>query len=53
MLQGVGMFPFPSWENYGPTPYLPVVKEPKPEPIGSVTDFIENEECFKVSFIIY
>lgn len=38
---------------YGPTPYFPSMpaEPPKAEPIGEVTDFIENEECFKVCII--
>lgn len=36
------------WDLYGPPPFFPVVPEaPKSEPIGEVTDYIENEECFK------
>lgn len=47
--QMVGGYQFPGWNNYGPTPYLPSVNTPpKPEPLGQVTDFIQNEECFKV-----
>lgn len=38
------------WDLYGPPPFFPVVPEPpRSEPIGEVTDFIDNEECFKDS----
>ncbi|CAH1391306.1 unnamed protein product [Nezara viridula] len=47
--QGVGMYQLTGWDNYGPTPYLPMIKEAKPEPIGQVADYIDNEECFKDS----
>lgn len=43
-------FQLPRWELYGPNPYFPVVPEPpRVELLGEVTDFIQNEECFKVS----
>ncbi|XP_066907386.1 methylcytosine dioxygenase TET isoform X3 [Halyomorpha halys] len=47
--QGVGMYQLSGWDSYGPTPYLPMIKEAKPEPIGQVADYIDNEECFKDS----
>uniref|UniRef100_A0A8D8PW25 Methylcytosine dioxygenase TET n=1 Tax=Cacopsylla melanoneura TaxID=428564 RepID=A0A8D8PW25_9HEMI len=49
--QGVPQFQLPHWDMYGPTPYFPSMpaEPPKAEPIGEVTDFIENEECFKDS----
>jgi hypothetical protein len=38
------------WDLYGPPPFFPVVPEPpRSEPIGEVTDYIDNEECFKDS----
>lgn len=40
----------PRWDIYGPPPsYFPVLPEPPPkaEPLGEVTDYSENEECFK------
>ena len=39
----------PRWDIYGPTPYFPVLPEPPPkaEPLGEITDYSENEECFK------
>lgn len=38
------------WDLYGPGPFFPLVPEtPKSEPIGEVTDYIENEECFRDS----
>jgi len=53
-------YQLPRWDLYGPTPYFPsvVVSEPaaapKVHPIGEVTDYIENEECFKVcSRVLY
>lgn len=46
------MYQLTGWDNYGPTPYLPMIKEAKPEPIGQVADYIDNEECFKVIFLI-
>lgn len=43
-----GYMPAARWDLYGPPPYFPVVPEtPKAEPIGEVTDFTDNEECFK------
>ncbi|KAJ9581953.1 hypothetical protein L9F63_003706, partial [Diploptera punctata] len=40
----------PRWDLYGPPPFFPVVPEPpRSEPIGEVTDYIDNEECFKDS----
>jgi len=48
-------YQLPRWDSYGPTPYFPSVVVPEPaaapkvHPIGEVTDYIENEECFKVS----
>ncbi|XP_063220013.1 uncharacterized protein LOC134529638 [Bacillus rossius redtenbacheri] len=63
--QGIGQFPaqytqYPGqfhprwdahhWDLYGPSPFFPMVPEaPRSEPIGEVTDYIENEECFKDS----
>jgi len=47
-------YQLPRWDLYGPTPYFPSVVVPEPaaapkvHPIGEVTDYIENEECFKV-----
>lgn len=52
--QGMSQYQLPKWDLYGPTPYFPsvVVSEPAPKAappmIGQVTDFVENEECFKV-----
>lgn len=39
------------WDIYGPPSYFPVLPEPppKPEPLGEVADFSDNEECFKDS----
>lgn len=39
----------PRWDIYGPPPYFPVLPEPPPkaEPLGEITDYSENEECFK------
>lgn len=40
----------PRWDIYGPPPpYFPVLPEPPPkaEPLGEVTDYSDNEECFK------
>ncbi|XP_018309964.1 tet methylcytosine dioxygenase-like isoform X3 [Mycetomoellerius zeteki] len=39
----------PRWDIYGPAPYFPVLPEPPPkaEPLGEITDYSENEECFK------
>ncbi|KAL0266559.1 UNVERIFIED_CONTAM: hypothetical protein PYX00_009071 [Menopon gallinae] len=38
------------WDLYGPGPFFPLVPEtPKSEPIGEVTDYIDNEECFRDS----
>ncbi|XP_039293360.1 DNA N6-methyl adenine demethylase isoform X2 [Nilaparvata lugens] len=46
--QGMSGFQFPRWDLYNPTAFFPMVPEPpKAEPLGEVTDFIENEECFK------
>lgn len=41
----------PNWCIYPPPPFgIPLVPEqPKSEPIGEVTDFIDNLECFKDS----
>lgn len=52
--EGMSQYQLPRWDLYGPTPYFPsVVPEPeaapKVHPIGEVTDYIENEECFKDS----
>lgn len=54
--QGMSQYQLSRWDLYGPTPYFPSVVMPEPSPaapkvhpIGEVTDFIENEECFKVS----
>lgn len=45
-----GYMPATRWDLYGPAPYFSVVPEtPKAEPIGEVTDFTDNEECFKDS----
>ncbi|XP_034238959.1 DNA N6-methyl adenine demethylase isoform X2 [Thrips palmi] len=45
-----GFVPATRWDLYAPPPYFPVVPEtPKAEPIGEVTDFVDNEECFKDS----
>lgn len=37
------------WGLYGPQPFYPVLSEPLPkvEPLGEVTDYSNNEECFK------
>lgn len=46
-------FQLPRWDLYGPTPFFPMVPEPpRAEPIGEVTDFIDNEECFRVSYTV-
>ncbi|XP_017888438.1 DNA N6-methyl adenine demethylase isoform X2 [Ceratina calcarata] len=41
----------PRWDIYGPPPYFPVLPEPPPkaEPLGEVTDYSDNEDCFKDS----
>ena len=42
--------PAARWDLYGPSPYFPLVPgTPKAEPIGEVTDFSDNEDCFKAS----
>lgn len=41
--------PAAHWDLYGPSSYFPVIPgTTKAEPIGEVTDFSDNEECFKV-----
>lgn len=39
------------WDIYGPSPYFPMLPEPAPkaEPLGEITDYSDNEECFKDS----
>lgn len=51
--QGMSQFQLPRWDMYGPTPYVPVVPPeplpPRTQALGEVTDFVQNEECFRVS----
>lgn len=44
-----GWEPARRWGIYGPQPFYPVLSEPMPkvEPLGEVTDYSNNEECFK------
>jgi len=55
----MSQYQLPRWDLYGPTPYFPSVVVPEPEPapkvhpIGEVTDYIQNEECFKVTLKYY
>lgn len=51
----MSQYQLPRWDLYGPTPYFPSVVVPEPtavapkvHPIGEVTDYVENVECFKV-----
>ncbi|XP_014246962.1 DNA N6-methyl adenine demethylase isoform X2 [Cimex lectularius] len=47
-MERVGNAVFPVRNNYGPNPYLPSDEIDK-EPIGQVSHYIRNEECFRDS----